>query len=521
MASVSRDANGTKRVLFTDGDGERKSIRLGKASTKAAESFRVRVEALLAAKELHQSPDAELCAWLRDLPARMYTRLARVGLVETRTKADSVTLAGLLTRFDAAASVKPSTRAAYKQTTDSLRAMLGATTPVVSITPAHADRWRKAIAEPVTVKADDGKETTKRLAPATVAKRVHVARAIFKRAVRWGLIPSNPFAELRAGSQSNPDRAFYVDAATVEAVLAACPDAEWRAIVGLSRFAGLRCPSEIVALRWVDVNWERGRLTVRSPKTAGHEGHAVRVVPIAPELRPILQDLFDQAEPGAEIVVPRLRDPRMNLRTTFYKIISRAGAKPWPRLFHNLRASCATDWVERFPNHVVAGWLGHSPLIAAQHYLQTRDAHFDLAAKATPAASGTTPEQSGAKSGAHGSQKAAQHATASVCARSPGSLKTPYFEAVSPPDATRREGAARLNNGRGGIRTPEGVNQQIYSLPRLATPALAPIRPVVSPSGEEMYAAPAPGAISPDINPPAAGPPADRGNASSYTASPG
>lgn len=50
------------------------------------------------------------------------------------------------------------------------------------------------------------------------------------------------------------------------------------------------------------------------------------------------------------------------------------------RLFHNMRASCATDWVERFPAHVVAGWLGHSPMIAAQHYLQTRDAHFDLAA---------------------------------------------------------------------------------------------------------------------------------------------
>jgi len=49
-------------------------------------------------------------------------------------------------------------------------------------------------------------------------------------------------------------------------------------------------------------------------------------------------------------------------------------------MFHIMRASCATDWVERFPAHVVAGWLGHSPMIAAQHYLQTRDAHFDLAA---------------------------------------------------------------------------------------------------------------------------------------------
>lgn len=78
--------------------------------------------------------------------------------------------------------------------------------------------------------------------------------------------------------------------------------------MALSRFAGLRCPSEVAALRWGDVNWEHGRLMVRSPKTAGHEGHAVRVVPIAPELRPILQDLFDRAEVWVEAVVPRLRD---------------------------------------------------------------------------------------------------------------------------------------------------------------------------------------------------------------------
>jgi integrase len=66
------------------------------------------------------------------------------------------------------------------------------------------------------------------------------------------------------------------------------------------RYAGLRCPSDVVGLTWGDVNWERGRLTVRSPKTARHEGHAMRVAPISPELRPILLTLFDQAEPGSE-----------------------------------------------------------------------------------------------------------------------------------------------------------------------------------------------------------------------------
>ena len=67
MASISRDANGTKRVCFTDGDSERKSVRRD-GPVKAAEAFRLRIEDLLSNKTLGRSHDAELSAWLRDLP---------------------------------------------------------------------------------------------------------------------------------------------------------------------------------------------------------------------------------------------------------------------------------------------------------------------------------------------------------------------------------------------------------------------------------------------------------------------
>ena len=36
----------------------------------------------------------------------------------------------------------------------------------------------------------------------------------------------------------------------------------------------------------------------------------------------------------------------------------KAGHEVWPRVCENLRASCANDWVERYPAHVVAGWRG-------------------------------------------------------------------------------------------------------------------------------------------------------------------
>lgn len=379
MASIGWEGD-RARILYRDKEGKQQTIRLGKCPKDYARSAKMAIGHLVIAKRHNGVPHPDAVRWLDGIDEVLHARVVAHGLCQPRAEVEAVTLGTLLDRFDATAAVKASTKAAYKQTTDSMRAQLGEGTPLVSITPAHADAWRKVISEPFKMKGDDGKEVTKRLAAATVAKRVHVAKAIFKRAVRWGLIPSSPFADLRAGSQANPDKAYYVAPDTIRAILAACPDDEWRAIVALSRFAGLRCPSEIVALRWGDILWDKGRMTVLSPKTANHEGHAVRVVPIDPQLRAILQDLFDRAEVGVEAVIPRLRDPSMNLRTTFQKIVTRAGVKPWPRLFHNMRASCATDWVERFPNHVVASWLGHSPMIAATHYLQTRDTHYDLAA---------------------------------------------------------------------------------------------------------------------------------------------
>jgi hypothetical protein len=100
-------------------------------------------------------------------------------------------------------------------------------------------------------------------------------------------------------------------------------------------------------------------------------------VPICPELRALLAEAFERAEPGATSIVPMASRPGVNLRTYLERIIGNAGHSLWPRLLQNLRASCATDWVGKYPSHVVAKWLGQSPKVAAQHYLMSRDHHFE------------------------------------------------------------------------------------------------------------------------------------------------
>jgi integrase len=78
------------------------------------------------------------------------------------------------------------------------------------------------------------------------------------------------------------------------------PRAQWKLMVALSRYGGLRCPSETLSLKWADVDWERNLIRIPSPKTEHHDGKDCRLIPLFPELRPYVLDAFEQAEPGSE-----------------------------------------------------------------------------------------------------------------------------------------------------------------------------------------------------------------------------
>jgi hypothetical protein len=83
------------------------------------------------------------------------------------------------------------------------------------------------------------------------------------------------------------------------------------------------------------------------------------------------------------LYLPAANGPRgwnnCNLRTTFGKIIDRAGLDPWPRLFHALRASCESDLAREYPITTVCKWIGNTVSIAARHYVQVVDEDFKRA----------------------------------------------------------------------------------------------------------------------------------------------
>ncbi|QDU56151.1 tyrosine-type recombinase/integrase [Aeoliella mucimassa] len=390
MAKLGRDSRGSRYIQFENRDGQIKTIRLGKVSKRDSEGVRYHVSELVQCNLLGGVPSPKTTRWLSDLSDQLREKLAKVGLCEERTRG---TLGEFIAEYLAIRSdVKDSTRALWRSTHNSLIEYFGANRTLRSITKGDAKAWRLHVAKG-SPERKVGNRTipAKTLAENTVRKRTAVAKSLFNAAIDHELIEINPFAPLPATIVENRKRDYFVTPEQAAKVLEACPDQDWRTIFALCRWGGLRCPSEVLALRWSDVLWDKERFVVESPKT----GH--RIVPLFPELRQVLDEAYFGDDKPVEFVVAKQRDPKSNFRTTMTKIVKRAGLVPWPKLFHALRASRATELADKYPGHVAAAWLGHSQQIANKHYRQVTDDHFEQAVqvekRAAPCAAQSVDKQ--------------------------------------------------------------------------------------------------------------------------------
>ncbi|MFM7107501.1 MAG: site-specific integrase, partial [Planctomycetaceae bacterium] len=139
----------------------------------------------------------------------------------------------------------------------------------------------------------------------------------------------------------------------------------------LPRYGGVRFPSEVENLKWSDVDWENSQFTVHEKKVEHHPGRGRRLVPIFTDLRPHLERAFRERAPGAVYVVPRTR--LGNLGTQAKRIVEKAGVKPWPKLFVNMRGSCSDDLERRgVAEKAINAWIGNTARMRHRHYHSVR-----------------------------------------------------------------------------------------------------------------------------------------------------
>lgn len=237
MAAICRDSNGRKRILFMAADGSRKVLYLGKCPVKMAETFRLRVESLIAAKKQNTSIDRETAEWVGGLSDEMHGKLAAVGLVTPRAPTVKATLGAFLDGYVRnRTDLKPNSQLVCGHARRTLVEFFGPDKPLGEITEDDAAAWRAYLSE-------------QGLSESTVNKRRANAKVFFRVAVKRKLISENPFIERESKSIANKARQYFLERKDAEKILAACPDSQWRLIFALCRYGGLRCPTEILALR--------------------------------------------------------------------------------------------------------------------------------------------------------------------------------------------------------------------------------------------------------------------------------
>ncbi len=364
MASLFARPNGRFEIHFAY-RSRRRSLRLGGivSDHSSAKFITAQVEQLVKYRETGQALPKSLAGWIDEIGGKLRKRLEKQGLLDPVDRRETVTMGDLFEHVVAVyADRNRNTRRNIMAAADRLVAFFGRNRRLEAITTGDCQDFRRSVSN---------------LAPTTETEICRKSVTVFNLAVSKRWIDSNPFSGMKDWAVTNDTRSVYVPIETIRRVLSACCD-EWRSIVLMARIAGMR-PCEIVTLEWSGVDFASERIALTSPKTGFRE------FPLFPDVAESLDRHKPARDNTSGFVIPRYRGDhhKRTIDSGFRRRIRKSGVNRWPKLFTNLRASAEMDLLDDgFALQTVAEWLGHSPTIAARHYVRANETHFERA-KAT------------------------------------------------------------------------------------------------------------------------------------------
>ncbi len=394
MASLSFDkAKGRWRIQFLAPDSSRRSVSMkatrarDKGQSKAA-AFKNHIEELSTAIKSGTTLSPQVDTWVHKLPMKTHAQLVDAGLLAQRLDPELSKLGPFLNKwFTDRAGTKASTVITWRNAERNMLSFFGSDKLLTGITEDDGEGFERYLKSQV--------------AEATARKRLSISKQFLSSAIKARILAHNPFDGLRTANKTNRKRQHFVTPQETEPILSACTNAEWRTLVTLARYGALRIPSESAILEWDDINWGESCVHVHAPKTEHHEDEGDRIVPLFPELRHALTELWEETPPGEVFVLPNLRHTT-NPLTTLTRIIKRAGVKPFPKAWINMRATRATELENEFGSHKATEWCGHTEKIAEAHYwMVTAD---DVSKAAEWCSGGAHVVQQGAETGGNASQ---------------------------------------------------------------------------------------------------------------------
>lgn len=125
-------------------------------------------------------------------------------------------------------------------------------------------------------------------------------------------------------------REFFISRELADQVIKVLPSNQWKLLFALARVGGLWCPSEVLSLKWKNIDFGAGRNLVTSPKTEHHEGGQSRLIPLFPELRTYLEACRHHKPRPNDWVITEYRKMDSSYGTLLRKRLRAAGIEPWP-----------------------------------------------------------------------------------------------------------------------------------------------------------------------------------------------
>lgn len=230
--------------------------------------------------------------------------------------------------------------------------------------------WRVDVSDVIADDIHRWADSIAELEPSTQSKYAAIARSFFRWCAKEGLIEKAPTDGLQVTTFAAQARQEISDV-EYENVIDVV-DRPSRQALHLCRYAGLRI-GEAVNLQWSRVDYHSRKMTVQDTKRKRD-----RAVPIVPEMR-LLFAGFDKR--GNFVVADGDSHPlsRSAVDKRIREACARARVRLWPRLFHNLRATRETEWINQFGLVNACHWIGNSQAVASKHYAMATAAAFNKA----------------------------------------------------------------------------------------------------------------------------------------------
>ena len=356
----------TYYLLYTDENGKRRQKSLGHSDKRKAERQRAKFERHL------RMGNVEQCSLTLEELLKDYLERTRTQIEESTANSASYRMKDFIA---AVGNVRSD-----------------------AVTYRHAERFQQYCID-------------KGLSPASANTHIKMVRRIFSLAVKRGQIEKNPFDGISLLKVPHGLVRLVTEKEFQRILNAAAQEPIWNARILLAKTSGLR-RGEILNLTLNDVDFAKGKIVVQPKLNTKFTWRWVvkdkerREAPLVEEAAKILIRLQEKMPDGQPyLLLPperyqhliRLKEagqlidrvckcPDNNFRRNWLHLCKKASIEDLT--FHDLRATCITEWFEQgMMPHEVQRLAGHSSIeTTMKYYVGFRETMIDRARQASSAA---------------------------------------------------------------------------------------------------------------------------------------